>query len=77
MAAGVVLIGVVLLAYTNETTRSRIIRVRTKALGPLLGKSGDEAWFGRDLRHGTVIAALVGVLVIALGVVMLIHDGHS
>lgn len=77
VAAGVLLIGVVLLTYQNRSTRSRIIRARTKAFGRLLGKAGEEAWFAKDLRRGTILASLVGVVVIALGVVMVIHGGHS
>jgi len=43
MSPEVLLIGVVLGEYRNKTTRSRMVRVRASALGPVLGESGDEA----------------------------------
>jgi hypothetical protein len=47
------------------------------AFGRLLRKSEDNAWFAGNLRRGTVAAALVGVLVIAIGIVMIVHGGRS
>jgi hypothetical protein len=61
----------------NESIRSRLINARKRAFGRLLRKSEDDAWFARDLRRGTVAPALVGVLVIAIGIVMIVHGGHS
>ena len=74
---GALLIIVVVLTHTIDNTRSRMIAARSRAFGRLLGKSGDDGWFARDLRRGTISAALVGVLVIVIGIVMLVHGGKS